>query len=289
MNPVAPVTNARIRESPYFCPASAELQARFWHSSAVTFILTDIWQTRCPLLPPPNLNDNRMVLDLYELFQRGGPVMWPLLVCSILSVAVSAERMILFWWQHYPYDRLTGEFHKAFERGGIDAARTWLGQTRGPLARVAEVYLEHESLPASLRQELVAKEASYRLTLLEKRLHWLSMIGSLAPMMGLLGTVWGLVEAFHQIELLGGQIQPGDLASGIWKALLTTVFGLVVALPTLAFYHLLEQYVGAIQLQMQWLITSLNQWLGHEPVAAEARLPAMQTPVQSEIVVGTRD
>ena len=50
-----------------------------------------------------------------------------------------------------------------------------------------------------------------------------------------------------------------------------------------------EQYVGAVQLQMQWLITSLNQWLGHEPAAAEARLPAMQTPVQSEIVVGARD
>lgn len=230
-----------------------------------------------------------MLFDLYGLFQRGGPVMWPLLVCSILSVAVSVERMLIFWWQHCRYEHLTERLHQALQAGGVEAGRTWLRAVRSPLARVADVYLEHESLPVGLRQELVTREASYRLTLLERRLHWLSVIGSLAPMMGLLGTVWGLVEAFHQIELLGGQIQPGDLASGIWKALLTTVFGLVVALPTLAVYHFLEQYVGAVQLQMQWLITSLNQWLGHEPAIADTKLPAMQTPVQTEIVVGAGD
>ncbi len=205
-----------------------------------------------------------MVFDLYELFQRGGPVMWPLLGCSVLAVAVAVERMIVFWWQHYPYQRLTAEFQSVLKDGGGDQLRTWLSRVHSPLARIADVYLQHESLPVMQRQELAAREASYRLTLLEKRLHWLSVIGSLAPMLGLLGTVWGLVEAFHQIEVLGGQIQPGDLAAGIWKALLTTVFGLVVALPSLAVYHFLEQHVGAIQLQMQWWITSLQHWLGSE-------------------------
>lgn len=231
-----------------------------------------------------------MYFDLYELFQRGGPVMWPLLVCSILSVAVSVERILVFLWQRYPYEKLTSQLRDVLRAGGSESARRWLRKIRSPLARVAEAYLEHESLSDSLRQELVAREASYRLTRLEKRLHWLSVIGSLAPMMGLLGTVWGLVEAFHQIELLGGHVQPGDLASGIWKALLTTVFGLVVALPSLAVYHFLEQYVGAIQLQMQWLVISLNQWLGHEPApASSSKPPAMQSQVRTEVVVGTGD
>ena len=212
----------------------------------------------------PHGHDIFMVFDLYELFQRGGAVMWPLLACSVLAVAVAVERMIVFWWQYYPYERMTEEFQRVLQNGGVDQARTWLSCVRNPLARIADVYLQHESLPAGQRQELAAREASYRLTMLEKRLHWLSVIGSLAPMLGLLGTVWGLVEAFHQIELLGGQIQPGDLAAGIWKALLTTVFGLVVALPSLAVYHLLEQHVGAIQLQMQWWITSLQHWLATE-------------------------
>ncbi len=234
-------------------------------------------------------NQRMMSLDLFELFQRGGPVMWPLLAGSILSVAVSVERVLVFWWQRYPYPRLSQRLQSALQRGGVPAARALLQPLRNPLARVGEVYLEHEEAPDALRQEIVAREASYQLTLLEKRLHWLSVIGSLAPMLGLLGTVWGLVEAFHQIELLGGQVQPGDLAAGIWKALLTTVFGLVVALPSLAVYHFLEQHVGAVQLRMQWLVTSLNQWLGHAPLSPAGGPPPLQAQPSREIMVGTGD
>ena len=79
-------------------------------------------------------------------------------------------------------------------------------------------------------------------------------------MIGLLGTVWGLVDAFHEIEAQGGNVQPGDLASGIWQALLPTVFGLIVALPTLAIYHFLDNRVAAITLQMEWLVAELNAW-----------------------------
>ena len=100
---------------------------------------------------------------------------------------------------------------------------------------------------------------------MESRIHWLSVIGHLAPMVGLLGTVWGLVEAFHQIESQGGNVQPGHLASGIWKALLTTVFGLVVALPTLAVYHFLDNRVAAVTLRMQWMLAELNAWLDDQP------------------------
>ncbi len=215
--------------------------------------------------------------------------MWPLLAGSILSVAVSVERILVFWWQRYPYETLSQRLQSALQRGGVPAALALLQPLRNPLARVGQAYLQQDDAPAALRQEIVAREASYQLTRLEKRLHWLSVIGSLAPMLGLLGTVWGLVEAFHQIELLGGQVQPGDLASGIWRALLTTVFGLVVALPSLAVYHFLEQHVGAVQLRMQWLVTSLNQWREHEPPVTAAAPPALQAQVPREIMVGAGD
>ncbi len=215
--------------------------------------------------------------------------MWPLLAGSILSVAVSVERILVFWWQRYPYETLSQRLQAALQRGGVPAALALLQPLRNPLARVGQAYLQQDDAPAALRQEIVAREASYQLTRLEKRLHWLSVIGSLAPMLGLLGTVWGLVEAFHQIELLGGQVQPGDLASGIWRALLTTVFGLVVALPSLAVYHFLEQHVGAVQLRMQWLVTSLNQWREHEPPVTAAAPPALQAQVPREIMVGAGD
>ena len=87
--------------------------------------------------------------------------------------------------------------------------------------------------------------------------------------MGLLGTVAGLVGAFHQIELKGGQVQPGDLASGIWSALLTTVCGLPIALPCLAAYHLLQSVAGRAALQMQWVTSQLDEWLAAVCAARE--------------------
>ena len=130
----------------------------------------------------------------------------------------------------------------------------------------------------------MAREASIQLSMMERRVHWLSVIGSLTPMIGLLGTVLGLVQAFKQIESLGGQVQPGDLAAGIWTALLTTVFGLSVALPTLAVYHFLEHRVGAVQLQLQWLTVTLNEWFGHCSTPGEEQSAVVET-VHEDVVV----
>ena len=225
------------------------------------------------------------------LFQRGGPVMWPILFCLILALAVMFERLVLlFVWYGESYRRLSTRLQQAVRQGGVEQARPVLQASRSPLARVAQVYLDHAENSASLRQEVVSREASCRLTQLESRLHWLSVIGALAPMLGLLGTVTGLVECFRRIELLSGQVQPSDLAAGIWEAPLTTVFGLVVAIPTLAAYHFLEQRVNLLQLQMQWLVTSLDEWLGREPARSEpAAPPAVPKEVQTEVIISAGD
>ena len=90
----------------------------------------------------------------------------------------------------------------------------------------------------------------------------LATITHLAPFLGLLGTVTGLVSAFHQIELLGGQVQPSDLAGGIWQALITTVFGLVIAIPCMAAYHGFENEADRISRRMQFLVSELNEFFG---------------------------
>jgi biopolymer transport protein ExbB len=231
-----------------------------------------------------------MFLSPYELFRLGGPIMWPLLLCSIVAVAVALERILVFLWLRLPYGELVTRLGKAIQAGGAGQALALVRRRHSPLARVAETYLSCEACSDAMRQDLVAKEASYQLTVLERRLPWLSVIGSLAPMLGLLGTVWGLVEAFHQVEVLAGQVQPSDLASGIWQALITTVFGLVVAIPTVAVYHFLEQHVAAVELQMQWLVTSLNQWLEHEPSSAgRPQPPAVPEEDATEMIVGPGD
>jgi biopolymer transport protein ExbB len=210
--------------------------------------------------------------------------MWPLLLCSILALAVAIERIVVFTWTGSSYDRFIDQLRGMLRKGGVARALTLLQTTRSPLGHVAASYLERLDEPARLRQEIVSREASYELTRMERRLHWLAVIGHLCPMIGLLGTVVGLVEAFHQIEVVGGQVQPGDLAAGIWKALLTTVFGLVVALPTLAVHHFLDQRVGAVALQMQWLTSHLDEWLDKPP--ADEEIPAEDFKHEAPVEIG---
>jgi len=213
--------------------------------------------------PTAALNGKQLQMWGYtfrDLFLRGGFVMYPLLLCSVVAACIALERLLMFSLRSGSFNQLIRQLQSRLKRDTADQTKGWLSNQRNPLAHVAYTYLDHCKSTPELREEVVGREASRQLTLLERRTHWLAMIGHLAPMLGLLGTVWGLVDAFHQIEALGGQVQPGNLAAGIWKALLTTVFGLIVALPTLAIYHFLDNRCGIIALQMQWLIAHLNEW-----------------------------
>jgi biopolymer transport protein ExbB len=107
-----------------------------------------------------------MFLSPYELFRLGGPVMWPLLICSIVAVAVALERVVVFLWLRLPYGELVKRLGKSLHAGGVGQAREMVRQLNSPLARVAEAYLACESCSDALRQDLVAKEASFQLTVL---------------------------------------------------------------------------------------------------------------------------
>ena len=198
---------------------------------------------------------------LGELFEQGGFVMYPLLVCSIVAVSVVIERIIVLFLNRSNYDQFISELESKLTRTDLSSAREWLQTLSNPLGHVADCHLQHAELTPETREEIVNREASEQIARLETRINWLSIIGTLAPMIGLLGTVIGLVEAFYQIEQQGGQVQPGDLASGIWTALLTTVFGLVVALPTLAAYHFLDNQIATLTLRMTWVSSRINEWL----------------------------
>ena len=204
---------------------------------------------------------------LSELFEQGGFVMYPLLLCSIVAVGVAAERIFVLFANRSAYQSFSRALEEKLLSGGVSATPKWLTMIIHPLSIIANCSLKHAELTQEAREEIVNREASEQIAMLEKRINWLSIIGTLAPMIGLLGTVIGLVEAFYQIEQQGGQVQPGDLASGIWTALLTTVFGLIVALPTLAIYHFLDNQIAATTLRMTWISSRINEWLAKESLA----------------------
>jgi biopolymer transport protein ExbB len=202
-------------------------------------------------------------LPFHDIFLRGGIVMWPLLFCSVLGVAVILDRAVFFLrLRSTNLRRFEDQLTDDLRRGKTESALRLARSSDHPVARVAASYLENLGRPPALRTEIVRREGSLQLERVEKRLRVLAAISHLAPLLGLLGTVLGMVLAFAKIEGLQGAMKPADLAGGIWQALLTTVFGLVVAIPCMAAYHGFEGLADKIARRMQFVVTLLDEALG---------------------------
>src|SRR3989338_3008487 len=168
---------------------------------------------------------------LLKLFQKGGFTMWPLLLCSILAAAVIVDRAIFFQLLRLHYDRFLEELKGLLSKRRYKEAREFCGRRGHPVCRIAAVYLDHLGNDR-LRADVLKREGSYALEKVETRLRVLGALTHIAPLPGLLGTVTGLVGAFHRIELLSGHVQAGGLAAGIWGAVITTGVRLGMAVPT---------------------------------------------------------
>lgn len=198
---------------------------------------------------------------LVQLFMKGGFAMWPLLVCSVVAAAIIADRLFYFRRIRLDYPGFLRKLKDLLRVGKRKEALLLCRSHPNPVPRIAEHYLKHLEDDA-LRDEILKREGSYALEQVEARLKGLAALTHIAPLLGLLGTVTGLVAAFHRIEILGGQVQPGDLAAGIWEALITTVFGLVIAIPCMGAYHGFENWADQIARRMQFVVSELNEFFG---------------------------
>lgn len=179
---------------------------------------------------------------MFEFFVKGGPLMVPLLLASVLTVAVGIERL----WHYLRAGRgkeAPEKIHALIEAGQYEQALTLAEQTPGPVAAVLAEGLQHRGQDKALLEEVVSLRGAAELQRLNRRLHLLDLVGRLAPLVGLLGTVLGMVAAFRQVAAARGAVDPSLLAGGIWEALITTVAGLCVAIPALVLHHLFEDRV----------------------------------------------
>ncbi len=196
---------------------------------------------------------------LIQLFNKGGFAMWPLLVCSILAVAIMLEKTFCFLRLRLNFEKFSRQLRELLSAGQIREAIAFCRRQTHPVPKIAEQYLKNLK-EDDLRNEILKREGSLALEKIETRLRGLAALTHIAPLLGLLGTVTGLVTAFHKIEVLGGQAQPGDLAAGIWEALITTVYGLVIAIPCMAAYHGFESAADKIARRMQFIISELDEF-----------------------------
>ena len=169
-----------------------------------------------------------------DIFMMGGWMMWPLALISITATAIVVERFLLFSSCRFP----TGAFSKALQQAAA-------GQTASLIAELEKVGMLRR-FAAILASDGPGQEASLRIEgeavvkRLEARLPLLSILARLAPLMGLLGTVLGMISTFSEIANAQAGINMNQLAGGIWQALITTAAGLFIAIPALFFLHLFQ-------------------------------------------------
>jgi len=201
--------------------------------------------------------------------------MWVLLAFSVVGVAVIAERMIVYLGYGLGSDRWLEGVLEEVRAGQTGEALTKAVAYRHPVARVVEEYLKNLGRPAKVRRDNVSRRGTLVLEGVERRLRVLAALSHLAPLVGLLGTVLGMVVAFAQIQTLQGAAKPSDLAGGIWEALLTTVFGLAVAIPCMAAFHAFESHADKIARRMELAVTALDDLLNPEERIGAEGLPGM--------------
>lgn len=187
---------------------------------------------------------------IFDWFQKGGYLMYVLLVCSIVSVTIFIERAIQYNRAKIDSDKFLAGLRNILKKRNIIEAVTICDETAGPVASILKSGILKHGRKRAIIKEAMEDASSLEIPRLEKNLLILSTIANIAPLLGLLGTVMGMVKAFMVIQLKG-VVNPADLAEGIWEALLTTVYGLAVAIPTYMAYNYLVSRVRTFISEME--------------------------------------
>lgn len=191
------------------------------------------------------------VQKLKQKFIEGDPFwMTPVLICLIIGLALSIERIVYLNLSTINTGKFLDEVETALKNGGVDAAKDVCRNTRGPIASIFYQGLDRSEEGIDMVEKSVVAYGGVQMGLLEKGLSWLALFIALAPMLGFMGTVIGMIQAFEQI-VKDGQVSPITVAGGIQVALLTTVFGLISAIILQIFYNYIVSKVDGIVNEME--------------------------------------
>lgn len=187
---------------------------------------------------------------LIDLFNQGGPFMWPILILFVFGLMISLERVYTLAKASLATKRFIPKLNKALKEEGIDAALKVCEETPGPIPEIFHAGLSRVEQGVEVVEKSIESAGSVEMAFLEKGMIWLATVITVAPMLGFTGTVSGMVKAFQDIAA-ANNISPAIVASGISEALLTTLFGLVVAIIIQIFYNLFTSRVDGIVVDME--------------------------------------
>jgi biopolymer transport protein ExbB len=176
-------------------------------------------------------------MDLFKIFLSGGMIMWPILLCSIIGLAIIIDRFIVLRKSRLNVPAFLVRVRGFIKKNDIEGAISYCMEEKSPIANIIRKGLKKYRYGHERVKESIENAGKQEVGKLEKGLMILASVSGIAPLLGFLGTVTGMISAFMTIQDLQGAASPSDLAGGIWEALVTTAFGLMVGIPALAFYN----------------------------------------------------
>lgn len=194
--------------------------------------------------------------------------MWPLLLLSLVALTLIIERMLYFARRRYSLQNTLEDLKK----------KPHMAQPNNPLIQLGQTIIREASGGIEHVKNVATREASQLINSHERGVRLLGLIGMIAPLIGLLGTVWGMVLAFAKMADLGDKVTAGDFANGIWTALLTTVGGLIVAIPAVAAARIFEGKVDLLAQDLNATASHLHEWIFGPAVASTPQETILQEP-----------
>jgi biopolymer transport protein ExbB len=223
--------------------------------------------------------------SVLDLFRMGGVFMWPLLLFSVATIAISAERAVYIFYHNLRLDDLALKLKEYSQSGDFSGATEYLSSKTGRRmgARVLLAMLKHsnpgEKFSESRAERAAETEAMICINSLENGFNFLTALGSLSPLTGFLGTVSGMIGAFKAIAE-ATEVNAQIVANGIYEALITTVFGLIIAIVAMVFHsifsHIADKFAANIEETCSDLILTLAENSEGERGAEPSRPAASQ-------------
>ncbi|MBW2039263.1 MAG: MotA/TolQ/ExbB proton channel family protein [Deltaproteobacteria bacterium] len=195
---------------------------------------------------------------MISFLAKGGILVIPILFCSVIALTIVLERLYQFRKLKIKNPDLPMEIQKALKEQKTNGALSMAENSKGILGKVLREGIKRYGRGKEAIEKALSNAAEREVEELERHLPVLATVGNIAPLLGLLGTVTGMIRAFMVIERLGGRVNASVLAGGIWEAMLTTALGLSVAIPTVVAHNYLVNRVRSFTTTLQ---NRLNEFL----------------------------
>ena len=235
--------------------ADSSVQEEVQVEEVVEEVVSEVEETGAPVEEAEEdgffANVEKVTQEIKKKFIDGGPLFMSfVLIALILGLALSIERIIYLNLATTNTEKLLEDIESAMSNGGVESAKEVCRNTRGPVASIFLQGLERSSEGIEMVEKSVIAYGGVQMGLLERGLSWIGLFIALAPMLGFMGTVIGMIDAFDIIEAKG-EAKPDELAGGIKVALITTVSGLIVAIILQIFYNYIVSKIDTLVNQME--------------------------------------